>query len=398
MKWFVRQLVALTMIVLLVAGAIKLLDVPRFTESLQSWAIIPHQFIPLASILIPSMELALGGLWLAGIASRRLEWVALVFVLLISCAYCVEWAVAKPPECGCLGLLSRYWAGIESARHVILRNAFMSAVIAAGLTFDRSAVHRPPRGSPLGAGAARGFTLIEMLLVMVLIVILGSLTLPSLSKLRSGARATVSLSYLHGHAVIATQYAGDYKSMMPYATTPRPGRVSVVRCLSRRIAIPSGYFEMSSVWHIALADGYYDQSPWHPSLSSPLNIYRRQIPTPQLGTDYLYSCAFLASPEYFDDATHRAPPGQLRAVRLDEVSFPSAKFVFIDYFSMVDSPAIASPASFADGHAAKTNFDDTLMYQGGDGAPGESFPYEGHFPGKRPLPHTLNGVRGRDTR
>jgi len=389
---------AVVMLALAIASLSKFLDLPRFIDTLGSWMIVPPRTIPLIGFLVPCFELALGGLWLSKAARARAEWLAIGFLVVVTSAYCIEWSLAQPPECGCLALLSKYFASIESAKAVLVRNAIMMTALLMSRTLDRTKVDLGQHRT-FNAASTRGFTLVETILVVMLIAILVSLSLPSLARIRERGRTTVSLSNLAGHSAIATMYANDFKSLMPYATTPRPGEVSVVRCLSRRIAVRGNYFSMTGLWHIALADGYYDGNPWHKSLASPINYYRVGTDVPMLGSDYLYACSFLASPEYYNDTTHMLPPRQLRAVRIDEVLFPSAKFVFLDYASSGINSMSLIPTGFSDGHAAATTFQDDLMYQGGDsGDPNVFIPYGGHFPGKLPLPHTVDGVRGRDTR
>ena len=62
---------------------------------------------------------------------------------------------------------------------------------------------------------ARGFTLIELLVVVAIIALLVSILLPSLSRAREQARRAVCLSNLHQCGVGFSQYAVDYKYVLP---------------------------------------------------------------------------------------------------------------------------------------------------------------------------------------
>ncbi|HOW19243.1 MAG TPA: type II secretion system protein, partial [Phycisphaerae bacterium] len=62
---------------------------------------------------------------------------------------------------------------------------------------------------------ARAFTLIELLVVVAIIALLVSILLPSLARAREQARKGVCLSNLHQCGVGFSQYAVDYKYVLP---------------------------------------------------------------------------------------------------------------------------------------------------------------------------------------
>src|SRR5687768_13750025 len=67
--------------------------------------------------------------------------------------------------------------------------------------------------------AARGFTLVELLVVMAILASLMGLLLPVLGHIRREADKTVCASNLHQIAVAAQQYADKHRGVMPW---PRP--------------------------------------------------------------------------------------------------------------------------------------------------------------------------------
>jgi prepilin-type N-terminal cleavage/methylation domain-containing protein len=307
-----------------------------------------------------------------------------------------------------MGLLGEYYSVIEEGPMVIARNVLLIMMLAVGKNPRSSlgpkalseSVANTSQETSRQFGAA-GFTLIETMLVIALIGILASLVISSLGGVREFAKRASSLSNLRTHAVAATAYAGDFKDLMPYATSPT-ARWSVLRCPSKNIAIKVQYFEMMNRWNVAVADGYYGGSLSSKIFISPLNRFAPPGGSGVvLGTDYWYSCAFLASPEFYNESSRMNLPGQLRAVKISEIVFPQYKTVFTDDTSSIVTQIDEEGSqlvAFADGHAARGSTDEDLFYQGGDGI-GSRETHGGHFPGSTyPLLHTRDGVRGRDVK
>lgn len=73
-------------------------------------------------------------------------------------------------------------------------------------------------GRSIKTRARRGFTLIELLVVIAIIVVLTALLLPSLSKARLHAQATVCSSNLRQVGMAALMYANDNEQWLPAAT------------------------------------------------------------------------------------------------------------------------------------------------------------------------------------
>jgi prepilin-type N-terminal cleavage/methylation domain-containing protein len=73
-------------------------------------------------------------------------------------------------------------------------------------------------GFPIPAGRVcrRGFTLVELLLVMVIIAILSAILLPALSKARARAEAIACLNNTRQLIVAWQLYANDHDSLLPY--------------------------------------------------------------------------------------------------------------------------------------------------------------------------------------
>jgi prepilin-type N-terminal cleavage/methylation domain-containing protein len=79
--------------------------------------------------------------------------------------------------------------------------------------------HHSPR--PRTTGAKRGFTLVELLVVIGIVAVLVALLLPTLSKAREQAKKTACLSNLRslGHALV--MYANANRDRLPNLNPPR---------------------------------------------------------------------------------------------------------------------------------------------------------------------------------
>jgi prepilin-type N-terminal cleavage/methylation domain-containing protein len=386
---------------LVVAAISKFSDIRAFQSSLHTWSAVPTVLHPAIAVIIPSLELILGMTWICGFHVKKVRWLATALVAGFTAGYALHWLLLKRPECECVSLLASYFSMLEEGRWVIPRNTIVMAFLIAG-TDSRQATEsaiESPRQTRISRTS--GFTLVEMLLVIALIGILISLALPSLGRLRDLTKRSITLSNLRTHMVAASTYTIDFKDLMPYATSP-VARYSVLRCRSKGVAVRARYFDMMNRWNIALADGYYDGNLSSKIFVSPLNRFAQgRVDAVVLGTDYWYSCSFLASPEFFDEASRLFPSTQFRAVRLSEVVFPHYKIVFADNaapISIGNDDYGTLNSAFSDGHVASACSDSDLVHYSGDGLESR-VSHGGHFPGSLyPLLHTSQGVRGRDVK
>lgn len=132
------------------------------------------------------------------------------------------------PSCGCFGGPGLFEARAEAAAG-IARNIGLLCLIAwswrapplSGIAADANRVVR--RGGRTGTRSARlagGFTLVELLIVIVLIALLVSLALPALGRARAAARehaATQTIRQLNASLAL---YTHDYAELYPFFATP----------------------------------------------------------------------------------------------------------------------------------------------------------------------------------
>lgn len=380
------------MVVLFLAGILKFLGLSEFARAVATWTVVPPVGRPVIVVVIPALEVTIGGAWLLGIDRRRTTVAAGYFLTAISLFYAAHLAVGERPLCGCLGQLAAFEWAQAASEFVLLRNGgmLMCLIIGAMLVGQSPPTHgQATPSSPRGATA--GFTLIETLLVVALVATLVATLLPSLTDIRTNARCSRSLATARSHGAVFAAYCNDYRGSWPYVTDPH-SHYTILR--ADDIAVPVVYFQAVNRWNVGLARSYYDGVAVHRVFSFP-----SQPPTSF--TIYNYSQAMLADPAYWNETT-RTGPAQWRATNDHEVTFPGAKALLVDWYSghlrrREGSFTTGSPIgiAFCDGSARQTPLHEILpgyrQFTGWD--------WHGTYNSvlSRGM-HTINGVRGRDVR
>ncbi len=255
----------------------------------------------------------------------------------------------------------------------------------------------PPTG-----GCARGFTLIESLMVIAVVAILAALLTPKYHEVRRSAWRATSLSNLRLHAAVFGVYANDFEDAFPYYVDPA-APVSEVGSRIRGVGYPTGYFGAAALWNYALADSYYEGDPFQICFYPPDYPYGVWSPEWRYGpTPYVYSCTFLADPAFWNPAT-RTGPSQWRPTRAHEVRFTDAKVLLISEFTTPrdrDSDRPIPPPTNDRWEVATTVGAAMAVpagrmnrgYRRGDG----HWSVPGHVSAGTPGTHTIDGIHGRD--
>lgn len=234
----------------------------------------------------------------------------------------------------------------------------------------------------------RGFTLLELLIVLSVVSLLISLLWPGLGKLRDNACQTASLSNLRMHGMNMTAYTADYNETYLQFIDP-DATYGVIRWNQFRKRIL--YFEQTLYWNFGMRD-YYGGNPFDQSMFIPCYrpTNRDFIAGPEDGPNqYYYSATFLADPRYWRMTT-REGRHQWRAIRTSEVRAPSNKGIFIAGNPFPVYRVGKSPIAFVDGHADAVPVSSlTRPVVRGNGQ------YSG---GGFPVLHTPDGVRGMDVK
>ncbi|MBL8757032.1 MAG: type II secretion system protein, partial [Phycisphaerae bacterium] len=284
----------------------------------------------------------------------------------------------------------------ESARATLVRNVALLVLLVPGIV-ARTAGRRSRATDARPARSARGFTVVELLVVMALAGVLVALVLPSLAGVRLGARTAASAANARTHAGTMASYLHDWRDVYPYLTDPQTTQ-SVIRCRSAGRAIVTEHFGGAKFRWLGLADDYYDGNWLSPSFRSPFGL-------PGAVGSYTMGCVFLARPEYYTPETRRQPPEQLRPTRGADVLFPGSKAIVVDDSAPPAGSGLSGVsrherfviAAMVDGRAGQFNAGTDMLPQhpSGDG----NYPaYGADFPWWLPMTHTAEGVRGRDIR
>jgi len=215
------------------------------------------------------------------------------------------------------------------------------------------------------ASRTRGFSLIELLVVIVVIAVLLAITLPALRGSKEAAGGTENASAEKQLLTATSLYAEAYDGYPPYLNVPGDPTAPSPRL--KDLTYPPSYFGAHRVfWATLLADGEY----LTPSLCE--NRGPDQAPTPAgepFNTVYFFTQATAAAPAFWVGDT---PPNDLslfRGVRLSRVLFPSAKGLIAyagwkDFTPSPDPTVFSWPVGFADGSVSVEKLDDTSIWRG----------------------------------
>ena len=374
-----------------IAAITKLADLPEFARALGTWRLVPDLLVGFLSVAVPAVELILSGLWFAGLHRGGARCGAIVAIAVWTMAYVVEAVAFGPPECGCIGKMLAWQETHSGMWIVIVRNIVLLALPLLGSSKCLNApLARSGRSLTMDTRRNAGFTLLEILLVIALVALLVSLTIPSLAKISLRSRETHMLSDLRSHTTVVGAYANDFRDFFPCIADPEATHF-VVDDGDQRVLFP--YFGMRIAWWTGLAESYYGRS-------GPSQIFYSRPLGSGFARPYYYSDSCVARPEFWRPET-RSQNGQIGGTRVAEVVFPSNKSVYCGFpylggqgASLEQSRRSTAFVGLADGSAMSLAA--SMMIAGvktGDGP--ESWPRSFAWTPEPGL-FTLDGVRGRD--
>jgi len=122
-----RYLSDVVMLILGAAGILKLVDLAQFSESLQSWILVPGVLRALAVIFVPIVEVLLCILWFGRVRRQLVAIGAVGMLVLFSLVYAAHLVLVGPPECRCFGLMHKFLETRDLGSMVIWRNVALVA-------------------------------------------------------------------------------------------------------------------------------------------------------------------------------------------------------------------------------------------------------------------------------
>jgi competence protein ComGC len=402
-----RGVAGVVFALLLLAGCMKAVDLPRFVNSLSSWDLIPEGARLGIGLAIPSAEMLLCAFWFARVQRPVMEALGLAMLCLFIVGTWLQLRYGAAPTCRCFGVLEQYMTGKHGQEAGLFRAITMGALLALATILRRS--FRPQARSPQAeySGTARvsatrrGMTLIEAVLVTAIIALLLVLLLPSLDRVRRRASETKDLASLGSNAAILSLYSNDWKDAFPSFADPEATQSVIYYNGGKDFQVVTAYFASCSLWRYALLDAYYNGDLRTPTLYPAEMVTRQGFVG---GEPFLLSCTLFAHPDYWDPARRLADRSQLGATFRHQVAFPSQKILAYSHWAWrrfneqqlpaLDDPRVRVPLAKADGSAAVVPggaIDPGLA--SGDGA---DLKHSFHFFAYPPGAHTFEGLRGRD--
>jgi prepilin-type N-terminal cleavage/methylation domain-containing protein len=385
------------------AGVINLGNPDEFARSLVSWGIDDRDLQRVISVVVPSLEVVIALAWFIGVFRAGAIIAATVFLVGVTSAYVWLWAMGHPPECSCFGALANFRQTRSSAPWIVAMNVVLIiALVVAWTTLwraMRSAQSRmigvrsrsdAPASESIAHAARtsdlRAFTLLETILVIAIVGILVSMSVPLLGSFKRDAAAIKALSELGSNSKLLLNYTTEHRDFMPAFTDPK-ATFTVIYVDDNPVKLV--YFDTYDRWHYVLADRSFNMQRSSPAFSEYYHAGSGW-------SSYWYSLAFQADPAFWKYET-RIGPEQWRATRLSEVVFPSQKAVlfgsrFWNGFGKVKGDKSEALLAFCDASAAVIPERNLVVgYLNGTGTwPGSTLVT--WYPGMV----TIDGVRGRD--
>lgn len=224
----------------------------------------------------------------------------------------------------------------------------------------------------------RGWSIVELVVVIAIVALLVSLLLPAMSGVTTSGRRTACLATIRSTAQSVHAYAKEWDDAVPGLPTADapPGGPGEPLSMSTRLDLPPSmggdqlfldYFAQGYLVNLLLELGGAGPAARFTCPSHPAGELRVSAgSTASFGT-YTLPESFAADPAVFDPDSAQTPsPGQARTQRMHKVGHPSLKVMLFErrlfhergWWTFADAlePRIPVPTAAADGHAVLARY------------------------------------------
>ncbi|MCW5775239.1 MAG: type II secretion system protein [Phycisphaeraceae bacterium] len=296
---------------------------------LRHWFDAPDLARPTLAIVVAveaAVALSLFSGWL-----RRL-FIPAAVALLAAFSAVSAWAIAAEgtPDCGCLGPADRFIRLGTTPQAAIARNAALAAALVWAVVQRTNTRNKPTAPAHVPRRAA-GFSLLEVLVVIAVIAILVSLSLPAMREARISARTTRSLSTSKMILLALNMYGSDNNQRFPFFATP--GDPNGPKILLNQ-NLPVSYLRGQS-WYYAtlLVPNYVDSRSAIEQEGVEERLASLKFPPDVVRSDHFLTYTAFAAPNYWVGDRAPTEPALFRAMQWDELRFTSRKGILLDHYA-----------------------------------------------------------------
>lgn len=182
-----------------------------------------------------------------------------------------------------------------------------------------------------------GFSLTELMVVLGLILVVLSLTLPALRAAKQRGAAAACLASMHQSSLCVSMYAHQSRDTFPYAL--RTGFLDPFTGQRVRLDspyVPYSYTWVGDYWHTPMLADYFGGDPFNKGLYCPgYDLRQRLMQQPGAharawATGISLSMAMFLAPEALDPAAPRWRPEVFKVMRVSDVAAPLQKAMLFE--------------------------------------------------------------------
>lgn len=287
--------------------------------------------------------------------SRGVRHGAAALLCVLAAVLAVRFTGPSAPACGCLGsmVIERGAAGawMDVARNLAFAAGLFLTAGGREVTGEAGVARR---GGVLAG--ARGFTIVEVLVVVAVVALLAALLIPAVAAGRARTRVVRSLSAQQQIGAAIAGYGTDHKDYFPNFET-LDGAAGPVRM--RGEVVPTGYFRAHmGFWLAAVGphdEGLINLARW-PAIAGAEPMGEEERRRGLHYSTYYMSATVAADPLAFTEpiaSSHPLDPTLLRGMRWSEVLWPARKGLTLDFALYRGMRDDAYVAGFCDGSVAE---------------------------------------------